>query len=358
MKSAITKIMKTAHSCRAIIPSVPPGIKRPLWSVMIPTYNSTEYLRETLASVLAQDPGADVMQIAVVDNNSTQDDPAAVVAELGKGRVEFYRQSTNIGAINNSHTCFELARGHLVHLLHSDDCVGDGFYEKLGKVFQENPQIGAAFCRSIYIDEHSNWQGLSTLELPKSGILPSHWIERIAELCCISVPSVAVVRREVYEKLGGFDRRCGLSADWEMWVRIFAHYPMWFEAEPLALWRRHFLSITRLNAKSKTFIQETFDTVEIIFKSYLPYGVNGSIHKKAKQNCGFLALEAAEALFMKNQIPQAIAQLQLALKYSFSFLVVRSAIKILLLNGTASFLQKIVHSQKHHNNSSYSYKQF
>jgi glycosyltransferase involved in cell wall biosynthesis len=306
---------------------------------MIPTYNCAEYLRETLASVLAQDPGPDVMQIAVVDNCSTEDDPAAVVAELGKGRVEFYRQPENVGPMNNSHTCFELARGHLIHLLHSDDCVCDGFYEKLGGVFHENPQIGAAFCRSIYIDEDSNWQGFSSLELPESGILPSDWVERIAEICCISVPSVAVVRREVYEKLGGFDRRCGLSGDWEMWVRIFNNYPMWFEAQPLAMWRRHFLSVTRVNAKSKTFIQETFDTVEMIFKSYLPYAVNGKIHKKAKLNCAFLSLDSAKALLNQEQISEAIAQIHTAFKYSFSFPVLRATAKIILWNGTLCLLR-------------------
>ena len=49
------------------IPPVADGEPRPLWSVMIPIYNSASYLRETLASVLAQDPGPDLMQIAVVD---------------------------------------------------------------------------------------------------------------------------------------------------------------------------------------------------------------------------------------------------------------------------------------------------
>ena len=33
------------------------GGERPLWSVMIPTFNRTTYLRRTLESVLAQDPG-------------------------------------------------------------------------------------------------------------------------------------------------------------------------------------------------------------------------------------------------------------------------------------------------------------
>ena len=50
----------------AIAP-VPEWGRRPLWSVMIPTFNSAKYLRETLGSVLAQDPGPERMQIEVVD---------------------------------------------------------------------------------------------------------------------------------------------------------------------------------------------------------------------------------------------------------------------------------------------------
>ncbi len=65
------------------IPPVPDGEHRPLWSVMIPTYNCAKYLRETLLSVLAQDPGAEVMQIEVIDDCST-DNPAAVVEEVGR----------------------------------------------------------------------------------------------------------------------------------------------------------------------------------------------------------------------------------------------------------------------------------
>src|SRR5277367_6513526 len=89
------------------IEEVPEGIHRPLWSVMIPTYNCAKYLRQTLESVLAQDPGPEQMQIEVVDDCSTKDDPEAVVRELGKDRVEFYRKPKNEGAIHNFNTCIQ-----------------------------------------------------------------------------------------------------------------------------------------------------------------------------------------------------------------------------------------------------------
>src|ERR1700740_632053 len=106
---------------------VPSAVKRPLWSVMIPTFNCAKYLRETLASVLAQDPGPEQMQIEVVDDCSDKDDPAGGVKELGRCRVLFHRKSVNEGAIQNFNTCLERSRGHLIHVLHGDDLVEPGF---------------------------------------------------------------------------------------------------------------------------------------------------------------------------------------------------------------------------------------
>ncbi|MBD0291337.1 MAG: glycosyltransferase family 2 protein, partial [Thermoleophilia bacterium] len=48
---------------------------------MVPAYNADRYLRETLAFVLAQDPGRQEMQIEVVDDASAED-PTPVVREL------------------------------------------------------------------------------------------------------------------------------------------------------------------------------------------------------------------------------------------------------------------------------------
>ena len=323
--------MKDQHSYRAIIPPVPKGEPCPLWSVMIPTYNCANYLRETLASVLSQDPGPDVMQIEVVDDRSTQDDPAAVVEELGRGRVSFYQQQENVGYIRNFETCLQRSRGELVHLLHGDDCVRDGFYRQMQQVFDRHLEIGAAFCRHIIMDDDGHWQRFSPLEQIESGVL-SGWLERIVTKHSIQTPSV-VVKREVYERLGGFDRRmssCG--EDWEMWVRISAHYSIGYEVAPLALYRDRSESLTKRSIRTGQNIRDVRKATEII-QAYLPEATKRELSNKAGEVWAFWALHFAQQMFTKGDTAAAITQIREGLKCSHSYKVIRHALRLLLKVG-------------------------
>ena len=329
--------MNQPHPHRPTIPPVADSVPRPLWSVMIPTYNCAQYLRQTLASVLAQDPGADLMQIAVVDDHSTLDDPAAVVQELGRGRVEFYRQPHNVGLVKNFQTTLELSKGKLIHQLHGDDLVRDGFYQKMETAFIDNPEIGAAFCRHIIMDEHSHWQHISILEQQESGVLPSSWLDMIAGFQRIQTPSV-VVRREVYEKLGGFDHRLTMSEDWEMWVRIAANYPIGYEVEPLAMYRKHSNSISNINNKNGKHFQQIRNAVNI-FQAYLPKETADKIYKQTMQNCAFYILEIADSILAEGDMRSTISLIREALKCSRSFKVVRSAGRIILFTALSSIVK-------------------
>lgn len=209
---------------------------RPLWSVMIPVYNCADLLVRTLESVLAQDPGPEVMQIEVVDDVSTSDDPEATVRRIGGGRVGFHRRSRNGGHVANFNTCVARARGRLVHILHGDDWVKPGFYEAIGAGFAASPDIGAAFCRSIYCTADGEETGTTDPERDRAGVLDD-WVGRLLDRQRLCTPSI-VVRRDVYEHLGGFDPRFTTAGeDWEMWTRIAAHYPVWFDPAPLACYR-------------------------------------------------------------------------------------------------------------------------
>lgn len=217
------------------IDPVPAGAARPLWSVMIPIYNGAHFLTRSLTSILEQDPGAMEMQIEVVDNCS-EDDPEAVVRQIGGGRVLFHRNDRNLGMFGNFNACITRSRGCLVHLLNCDDYVGPAFYRKISDAFAESTECSAIFCRSFVVDNGGATLGSSDFcaSLATIGHDPREFLMSNP----VRTPGV-VVRRSLYERQGGFDTSLTHTSDWEMWVRAIVQGGARMLDEPLAYYRVH-----------------------------------------------------------------------------------------------------------------------
>ena len=162
--------------------------------------------------------------------------------EIGGDRVTFWRQPQNLGFIGNWNTCVDRARGRWIHLLHQDDLVLPRFYEALSAADEAGGDVEAtrpalAFCRHAHIDGAGKPVRVSDPEREDAGLV-ADFVERIAAMQVIQFASV-VVRRDAYEAVGGFDPRAGGAADWEMWVRLSARFPVWYEPEILACYRLH-----------------------------------------------------------------------------------------------------------------------
>lgn len=296
------------------IPPVPPGTARPRWSVMIPTYDCAGLLAETLSAVLAQDPGPAVMQIEVVDDASN-DNPHEVVIAVGKGRVDFHRQPRNLGVSRNLTDCIRRARGEIVHILHGDDAVLPGFYAAMDRAFTARPDLGAAFCRQIFMDTTGCRRGLSPLELRESGVLPDA-VAHLAAEQRIMTPSICV-RRAAYERLGGFLEQLVCAEDWEMWVRIAAAYPIWYETEALALYRMRDDSNTGRHVRTGEDIVYTAEVIDINTRR-LPPERAAVIAAQARRTYAHSALDIAESAFLRGDTATARAQLAGALTLSRS----------------------------------------
>ncbi len=277
---------------------------------MIPTHDCAEYLRQTLESVLAQDPGPETMQIEVVDDHSTRDDPATVVEEVGGGRVGFFRQPENVGHIRNFDTCLQRARGHLVHLLHGDDLVLPGFYATLQRAFEAEPTLGAAFCRDIRMDADGHPRSVSRQLQSSSGVLDA-WLETIALGQRLQAPAM-VVRRGVYERLGGFDRRISsYGEDWEMWVRIAAHYPVWYEIQPLAQYRLHSEGLTGRSVEQNG---SDYRLAIEINREHLPAAHAAAWSRQARENFSLACVRRAYRGLDRGDVAGALAQFKEVLR--------------------------------------------
>lgn len=262
------------------IPPLIPSLDQPQWSVMIPSYNCIQFLRKTLASVLSVAPDAKQMQIEVIDDFSTDGDVAALVNELGKGRVGFHRQHQNVGSLRNFETCINRSKGKFVHILHGDDLVRAGFYQEIERLFEKNPEAGAAFTGCSDIDENDKWLWDSKKILDTPGII-DNWLLKIAEGQLLQTPCM-VVKRDVYEKLGGFFG-VHYGEDWEMWTRIAANYPVAYSPKKLACYRVHSSNITGNSLTTGQNINDISTVINII-QNYLPADKRKDLKRIAKRN--------------------------------------------------------------------------
>lgn len=217
------------------IEAVPNGESRLQWSVMIPTYNCANLLRETLASVLKQDPGPERMQIEVIDDASNRDDPEAVVRELGQGRVTFFRHAKNVGATANFNACLSRSRGHLIHILHGDDLVLPGFYTQMEKLLEQYPSAGLASCRYAFMDADGIWIRLGRLNQRFPGIF-SDALAKIAIQNWTQFAAV-VLRRSLVEAIGGFHPSLIHATDWDLWKCAALYQPVAYDPTVMACYR-------------------------------------------------------------------------------------------------------------------------
>ena len=302
-----------------VIAPVKDGVVRTLWSVMVPVYNCSQYLKETLEAVLIQDPGPGIMQIEVVDDCSTDADVAQLVLQVGKGRVDYYCQPQNVGSLRNFETCLNRARGTLVHLMHGDDKVKDGFYAEIQQLFEMFPEAGAAFCAHDHIDVSGNLRFKKKAEADKRSIL-KNWLPKLAEAQRVQYIAM-VVKRSVYEHLGGF-YGVVYGEDWEMWARIAKHYPIAYTPKNLAQYREHGLSISNDSFITGKNLKDIQTVIEIIM-TYLPAKDRRRIRIKAQRNYAYYSLNRRTYLWKKNK------DIQPHYSYFISLLKMHTDLKLL-----------------------------
>ena len=239
-----------------------PGEDRPFWSVMIPCYNSAALLGATLESVLAQDPGPDLMQIEVVDDASTLDDPGEAVRRTGGDRVGYFRQPRNVGASTNFTTCVRRSLGRWVHILHSDDLVRPGFYDRYRARIEACPDVLMVGARTLAVDAEAHHLALTEPVATEGGYLldPAFTVAAANPLRCVSV----VVARVAYEQGGGFHPGLRHANDWEMWTRVASRGPVGWVDEPLGLHRMHDDSDTNRLHKSTAYVDDCLKAADAI----------------------------------------------------------------------------------------------
>jgi glycosyltransferase involved in cell wall biosynthesis len=206
-------------------------------SLILPVYNGARYLRESIASVLAQTLGE--FELIIWDDGST-DDSRAIAAEFSDPRIVKFANETNLGLFPTLNRAIAAARSDRIRLWSQDDIMGSDCLEREAAYFSRFEGWGMGYCYYDVIDEH----GSVILRRPdekQAKLLPSAWTGEIMFFHGSLTGNIAnmTLRREVLQEVGGFREDYRYAADFDLIERISARYAICCIYEPLMFLRSH-----------------------------------------------------------------------------------------------------------------------
>jgi len=180
-------------------------------SVIVPAYNSAELIRESIDSALRQQQVT--CEVIVVDDGST-DGTWEVLQSYGD-RIRSIRQS-NQGAYYARNAAAAIATGEWLAFLDADDVWAD---DKLAKQLQlAAPQVGLIYSDCANLDASGRVTGRTS---DAAALVEGRIFEPLLTNNFLSTSTV-LIRRKVFEELGGFATEIKGCADWDMWLRYAA----------------------------------------------------------------------------------------------------------------------------------------
>lgn len=209
----------------------------PLISVIIVSYNTRDMTLDCLRALYADLEGSGLggseSEVWVVDNASKDNSVQAIRDEFPRVNLIASERNLGFGAANNR--ALQPARGRFLLLLNSDAFPLPGAIANLLKYLREHPEVGAVGPRLLNGDgslQPSCWKfpapgrawaeaiGLAAL-LPRHRVVGDYfrWAHDEERRVDFVIGAAVLLRREVYEQVGGFDESFFLYAEETDWMK-------------------------------------------------------------------------------------------------------------------------------------------
>lgn len=215
--------------------SNPDSGKRPIFSVVTPSFNCGRYILDNLASVRKQGFDSESLEQWVIDGGSTD------------GTVGILRATPGIKWISEPDQCLSdavnkgirRAAGAWIVWLNSDDILADSALKTFLEYAQKFPDVRVFEGAQTYLRYDGTIEGT----IPGS----AHRLEDILGSETGMNQASMIVHREVYEKVGLLDVNERYAMDYEWLVRAMHHYTCRPIPDVLSYYRRRPGSIMDAN---------------------------------------------------------------------------------------------------------------
>ncbi len=185
----------------------------PLVSVVMPVHNAERFVGEAIASILGQT--LERLELVVVDDGST-DRSGAIIGSFHDPRLRVITQP-NAGIAAALNAGIAASRGALIARMDADDVALPERLAKQVAFMEAHPEVGLLGTWAVIEDEQGRVVGAH--EHPADDAL-------IRWSLLFDTPFVhptMVIRRALFEQVGGYDGDPGLFEDFNLWSRMIRH---------------------------------------------------------------------------------------------------------------------------------------
>jgi len=237
-------------------------ITTPKVSVIIPAYNISPFVKETLDSVFAQTYNN--FEVIVVNDGSKD------TAELKNALVPYfdrivYAEQENLGASQARNTAICLSKGEYLAFLDGDDIwLPDFLLSQVG--FLEKNDLDMAYCdASLFGEKFVEGQKFST-NAPSHGAVTT---ESLITAECNVITSGTILKKDWVVRLNMFDTTLPQMQDFDLWYRMTKNGArVSYQRQVLVKYR------VRPNSLSGNNVQRSYRNIRALNVIREKYGLN------------------------------------------------------------------------------------
>jgi GT2 family glycosyltransferase len=207
--------------------------KAPAVTIVIPAYNASRYIAQTLDSVKAQ-TFTDYEVIVVNDGSEDREELERILDSHPLPIIYLSQKNSGVSAARNA--AIKIARGEFYTQLDSDDQWTPEYLEVQLGILKDNPDVALVYPNATIIADASADEIEFMKKAPSEGDVT---FESLVQQKCIVMTSVTA-RMRVIRDAGGFDETLRSCEDFDLWLRIVKKGGrIVYHRHRLVLYRRH-----------------------------------------------------------------------------------------------------------------------
>lgn len=266
----------------------------PKVSIMIPTYNQEDFIRQSIESALSQNYGN--LEVIVSDDCSTDSTYRTAAEYLGDSRFRLFRNEMNIGRVENYRKLLYFhASGEWVLMLDGDDYLIDTDFIRdavISIMDRQDVVLAAGGKVTLYSDGAQKKNYLSKKDCIVDGFnIFNNWYKNpLPHLGCLYKKSLAV-------KLGFYTEDI-ICSDWESILKIILHGKVVLISRIVCVWRKHEANVSNQLNKEKVI-----SNLRVVVNSYaiaLSLGKDILVLEKWKRNMVFMLFYGNILVLLEN----------------------------------------------------------